>query len=116
MSLDVIRAELARVAAKLGAPDGVSIELETPREKAHGDVATNLALVLAKHLKASPRKIAEQIVAALRIPPSVVQSVEIAGPGFINFRLAQDQLAGMLGGILSAGTSYGRPMPGAPQR
>ena len=116
MSLDVIRAELARVAAKLGSPDGVPIELETPREKAHGDVATNLALVLAKHLKASPRKIAEQIVAALNIPRLVVASVEIAGPGFINFRLAQDQLAGVLGGILSIGTSYGRAMPGGTQR
>jgi arginyl-tRNA synthetase len=114
VSLEVIRAELARVAAKLGSPDGVRIELETPRDPTHGDVATNLALLLAKPLKTSPRKIAEQIVAELKIPARVVASVEIAGPGFINFRLAQDQLAGVLGGILSIGTSYGRAMPGAP--
>ncbi|MFI5279109.1 MAG: arginine--tRNA ligase [Gemmatimonadales bacterium] len=113
MSREVIHAELARVAAKLGAPDGVSIELETPRDPTHGDVATNLALLLAKPLKTSPRKIAERIVAELKIPASVVASVEIAGPGFINFRLAQDQLAGMLGGILSAGTSWGRATPGS---
>ncbi len=112
----MIRAELARVAATLGSPDGVPVELETPREKAHGDVSTNLALLLAKPLKTAPRKIAERIVAALDLPPGVVSSVDIAGPGFINFRLAQDQLAGMLGGILSIGTAYGRAMPGAPAR
>ena len=79
-------------------------------------MSTNLALLLAKPLKSSPRKIAEQIVAELKIPARVVASVEIAGPGFINFRLAQDQLAGMLGGILTIGTSYGRSMPEAKTR
>jgi arginyl-tRNA synthetase len=112
----VIRAELARVAAKLGSKGDVPIELETPREKAHGDVSTNLALLLAKPLKSSPRKIAEQIVAELKIPARVVAAVEIAGPGFINFRLSQDQLAGTLGGILTGGATYGRSMPGAATR
>jgi arginyl-tRNA synthetase len=115
VSQEAIRAELARVAATLGAPEGVAVELETPRDKSHGDVATNLALSLAKPLKAAPRKIAEQIVAALRFPPGVVSSVEIAGPGFINFRLAQDQLASMLGAILGAGAQYGRAHDGRAQ-
>ena len=108
MAQEVIRAELARVAVALGAPEGVAVELETPREKAHGDVATNLALVLAKTLKAKPRQVAERIVAALQFPPGVVASVDIAGPGFINFRLAADQLAGILTQILAAGPAYGR--------
>ena len=113
MAQEEIRAELARVAAALGAP-GAVVELETPREKSHGDLATNLALLLAKPLKASPRKIAEQIVAALAFPPGVVASVEIAGPGFINFRLASDQLAGILRTIIAAGPDYGRaPAAGA---
>ena len=107
MAREEIRAELARVAASLGAPEAV-VELETPREKTHGDLATNLALLLAKPLKASPRRIAERIVAALALPPGLVASVEIAGPGFINFRLASDQLAGILRTIIAAGGGYGR--------
>jgi len=108
VSEDEIRAELARVAAALGAPAGVAVELETPREKSHGDLATNLALVLARSLKAKPRQVAERIVAALSFPPDLVASVEIAGPGFINFRLAADRLAGILSQILAAGPAYGR--------
>ena len=108
MAQDLIRAELARVAAALGAPAGVPVELETPREKSHGDLATNLALVLAKTLNARPRDVAGRIVAALSFPPGVVDAVEIAGPGFINFRLASDQLAGVLRQIIAAGPSYGR--------
>jgi arginyl-tRNA synthetase len=108
-----IRAELARVAASLGVGDAV-VELETPREKSHGDLATNLALLLAKPLKAPPRQIAERIVAALALPPGLVASVEIAGPGFINFRLASDQLAGVLRTIIAAGAGYGRAPAAAP--
>jgi arginyl-tRNA synthetase len=105
---ELIRAELARVAATLGAPPDVPVELETPREKSHGDVATNLALLLAKPLRASPRKIAEQLVAGLRLPPELVAAVEIAGPGFINFRLGSGQLGGILREILAAGERFGR--------
>jgi arginyl-tRNA synthetase len=116
MAHEAIRAELARVAAMLGAPDGVAVELETPREKSHGDIATNLALALAKPLKAPPRKIAERIVAALKFPPGLVAGVEIAGPGFINFRLAQDQLTGALRRVIAAGRFYGRSLAEYPQR
>ncbi|HVO35597.1 MAG TPA: arginine--tRNA ligase [Gemmatimonadales bacterium] len=114
MAREEIRAELARVAALLGAPD-VVVELETPREKSHGDLATNLALLLAKPLKASPRRIAERVVAALALPPGLVASVEIAGPGFINFTLASDQLAGVLRTIIVAGERYGRAPSPAPK-
>jgi len=105
---DEIRAELARVAASLGAPPGVAVELETPREKTHGDLATNLALVLARTLGAKPRQVAERIVAALQLPAELVAAVEIAGPGFINFRLAAGQVAGVLPRILAAGPAWGR--------
>jgi len=112
---DAILAELKRVASELGAPADVPIELETPRDKSHGDVASNLALALAKPLRSAPRKIADRIVAALRLPPGVVSSVEIAGPGFINFRLAQDQLGGMLAAILRDGADCGRAVRGSRQ-
>ncbi|MGH7533581.1 MAG: arginine--tRNA ligase, partial [Gemmatimonadales bacterium] len=104
---DQLRAELARIAATLGG-DGVPFVLERPREEAHGDWATNLALLLAKVQKDKPRAVAERIVAALALPAGVVARTEIAGPGFINFWLGRDQLAGDLAAIVAAGASYGR--------
>ena len=116
MSQHEIRAELERVAALLGAPPGVGIELETPREKGHGDLSTNLAMQLAKALRASPRAVAERIVAELRLPPGLVDAVEIAGPGFVNFRIAPAQLNDTVRAILAEGAEYGRQRVAAPQR
>jgi arginyl-tRNA synthetase len=116
MAQQEIRAELERVAALLGAPPGVAIELETPREKGHGDLATNLAMQLAKPLRAAPRAIAGRIVAELRLPPELVDAVEIAGPGFINFRIARAQLNDTVRTILADGAEYGRQRVAAPQR
>ena len=89
---DALRAELARVASHLGA-DGVEFVLERPRDAGHGDLATNLAMVLAKRERANPRKTAERVLEELHLSPSLVERTEIAGPGFINFWLAQTQLA-----------------------
>jgi arginyl-tRNA synthetase len=109
---DTLRAALERAAATLGVP-GVEVLLERPRDPAHGDVATNLALVLAKQLKAKPRQVAERLVAALDLPAGVVRKLDIAGPGFINFFLAETELTTVLGSVLSAGTGYGRSAVGA---
>ena len=109
---EIIRTELARVATILGA-DEVSFVLERPRDMGHGDLATNLAMVAAKSLKANPRKVAERVLAELRLPPSVVSRTEIAGPGFINFWLAEDQLAALADTILQAGARYGAASFGA---
>ena len=89
---DTLRTELARVASRLGA-DGIDFVLERPRDAGHGDLATNLALVLAKRERANPRKTAERVLHELQLSPTLVSKTEIAGPGFINFWLAQDQLA-----------------------
>ena len=107
MSDAVLRAELARVAAVLGG-DGIDFVLERPRDAGHGDLATNLALVLAKPQKAKPRDVAARVLAELRLPASVVSKTEIAGPGFINFWLAQDALADAVHRILATGPAYGR--------
>ena len=108
-ALEPIGAALADAAARLGAPVVASdVELERPRDPAHGDVATNLALVLAKTLKAKPRAVAERLVAALELPPGLVRKIDIAGPGFINFFLAEAELAGVLETVLAAGQRYGR--------
>jgi arginyl-tRNA synthetase len=109
---DALRAELARVASRLGA-DGVEFVLERPRDAGHGDLATNLAMVLARRERANPRKTAERVLDELRLSPALVERTEIAGPGFINFWLAQDQLASAHRRILEQGAAYGRSTSGA---
>jgi arginyl-tRNA synthetase len=104
---DAIRAELERVAAGFGA-DGLEFVLERPRDAGHGDLATNLALLLARRERSKPRDMAEKVVAELHLPPSLVSRTEIAGPGFINFWLAENQLAAALAAILEEGRAYGR--------
>jgi len=109
---DPIRAELERVAAGFGA-DGLEFVLERPRDAGHGDLATNLAMLLARRERSNPRDTADRVVAALRLPSSLVSKVEIAGPGFINFWLAENQLAAAVVAILGLGRDYGRSAEGA---
>ena len=104
---EAIRAALMQAASKLGAPD-VEVALERPRDPNHGDLATNLALTLAKTLGQKPRAIAERLVANLELSSTVIRKTEIAGPGFINFFLVESQVVGVLPSILAAGASYGR--------
>jgi arginyl-tRNA synthetase len=110
---DALRAELTRVAARLGA-DGVEFVLERPRDAGHGDLATNLAMVLAKKERANPRKTAERVLEELQLSPQLVARTEIAGPGFINFWLAQNQLALAHRRILTEGPAYGRSVAEPP--
>jgi arginyl-tRNA synthetase len=98
---------LARAARKIGASALPEFRLETPRDAAHGDAATNLALLLAKTLEQKPRAVAERLVAALELPAGLVRRVEIAGPGFINFFLAEAQLHAVLPAVLTVGDNYG---------
>jgi len=108
---DTIRAELARVAASLGA-DGIEFVLERPRDPGHGDLATNLAMLLARRDRTNPRQMAERVRSALHLPADLVSRVEIAGPGFLNFWLAGDELAAAIGRILAEGPRYGRSAVG----
>jgi arginyl-tRNA synthetase len=103
----VLKTELARVAERLGHP-GIDFVLERPRDSGHGDVATNLGMVLAKLERSKPRQMAERVVAELHLPDGFVSKIEIAGPGFINFWLADDQLADVVGEILERGPAYGQ--------
>jgi len=106
-ALETIRAALAHAASKLGASD-VEVALERPRDPTHGDLATNLALTLAKTLGQKPRALAERLIAAVDLPPGFVRKTEIAGPGFINFFLAGEQVVGVLPSIITAGKDYGK--------
>jgi arginyl-tRNA synthetase len=111
VSADTLKAELAKVAVTLGAPAGTSALLERPRDPSHGDWATNLAMTLAKPLGRKPRDIATDIVAQLDVRAAGVKAVEIAGPGFINFRMDPGAQAEVLRTVVSAGTQYGRVAP-----
>jgi len=88
-----------------GIPDFV---LEVPREKEHGDFATNLALLLAGALKMSPRKIAGIIKEELNFEGLPVKKVEVAGPGFINFYLDPAWALRVIPEIINQGEDYGR--------
>ncbi len=90
-------------------------DLERTRDVRHGDFASNLALRLAKPLGRKPRDIAESIVARLPASP-LVDKVELAGPGFINFHLTPAAYHAELRGILAAGEEYGRNDSGANRR
>lgn len=82
--------------------------VEVPREKDHGDFATNMAMLLAKPARSSPRKIAEALAGELELKNSPVEKVEVAGPGFINLYLKSDWTFSELLGILSQDENYGR--------
>ncbi|ASN04030.1 arginine--tRNA ligase [Virgibacillus necropolis] len=88
------------------------IILEKPKDKAHGDFASNIAMKLARIAKKAPRKIAEEIVASLDNTKAQVEKVEIAGPGFINFFMKSNYLGELVSTILEAGDDYGKTKTG----
>jgi arginyl-tRNA synthetase len=105
---EALQQELVRAALALGAPDPVAPVLERPRDPAFGDWATNLAMTLAKPLGRPPRAIAEALVAAMDLPAVGVAHAEIAGPGFLNFRLDPGFQARGLLALLAHPEQWGR--------
>ena len=91
--------------------DFAAVTVEPPRDAAHGDMATNAAMVLAKAAGASPRAIAEGLAAKLSADPRVVLA-EVAGPGFLNLRLQPAAWQGVVRAALGAGRDYGRSAMG----
>ncbi|MEX1123126.1 MAG: arginine--tRNA ligase, partial [Balneolales bacterium] len=84
------------------------VTIEKPRIPEHGDAATNIALQLAKPLKRSPRKIAEEIVEAIDYDASKIKEIQIAGPGFINFKYADAGLHEVLSVVEKTGKDFGK--------
>ncbi|MEP6832057.1 MAG: arginine--tRNA ligase [Gemmatimonas sp.] len=109
---DAIRAEITRTAVALGAPSDVTVVLERPRDPTHGDWYTNVAMTLAKALNRKPRDIAEALVAGMQLNTVGVSSAEIAGPGFLNFRLDPGFQAKGLLQILANPEQWGRSNTG----
>ena len=89
-------------------------EVTATRDPSHGDLATNLALMLAKPLKQQPRALAVALVKELPalLPAGLVRKIDVAGPGFINFFLETDQRVGVLPEVLTTGADYGRATTG----
>jgi arginyl-tRNA synthetase len=90
-------------------------QIERARDPGHGDFATNAALVLAKAARRPPRELAQRLVEALPASP-LVERVEIAGPGFVNFFLSPNAYRTLIPEILAAGPAYGRSRLGAGRR
>ena len=106
---------LQQMQAQGNLPDGLSFDavtVEPPRDAAHGDMATNAAMVLAKPSSCKPRDIAQRLATLLSADPRLA-SVEVAGPGFLNLRLASTLWADVLRAILADPSGYGRATVGA---
>ncbi|MGV3710090.1 MAG: arginine--tRNA ligase [Gemmatimonas sp.] len=109
---DALRAEVTRAAIALGAPADVSVVLERPRDPSHGDWYTNVAMTLTKTLGKKPRDIADALVAEMQMDAVGVNAAEIAGPGFLNFRLDPGFQARGLLQILANPEQWGRSTGG----
>ncbi|MFJ7934265.1 arginine--tRNA ligase [Sporosarcina sp. NPDC096371] len=106
----VIAAELVEEAA---IPD---IMLETPKSKDNGDYATNIAMQLTKLAKKPPRAIAEAILEKLDTSATSIESIDIAGPGFMNIKLKTDYLGDVVKTVLEQAENYGRSTSGANEK
>jgi len=88
------------------------VVLELPKDKAHGDYSTNMAMQLARVAKKAPRMIAETIIENFDQTKASIKKVEIAGPGFINFYMDNSYLTDLIPTILKAGDQYGQTTVG----
>ncbi|MCP1160837.1 MULTISPECIES: arginine--tRNA ligase [Bacillus] len=103
----------AGLAAEEQIPDVI---LETPKEKAHGDYSTNMAMQLARVAKKAPRMIAEQLIENFDSSKASIEKIEIAGPGFINFYMNNSYLTNLIPTVLDAGDQYGETNTGKGQK
>ncbi|MCK6206737.1 arginine--tRNA ligase [Bacillus infantis] len=103
----------AGLAAEEQIPDVI---LETPKEKAHGDYSTNMAMQLARVAKKAPRMIAEQLIENFDSSKASIEKIEIAGPGFINFYMNNSYLTNLIPTVLDAGDQYGETNTGNGQK
>lgn len=109
---------LAALIARGVLPEGIdtgNVTVEPPRDPSHGDMATNAAMVLAKPAGRKPRELAEALVEELSGNPGFTE-VSVAGPGFINLRLALSEWQKVIGAVLEGGTDFGRSEAGQGRR
>ena len=85
-----------------------NLTFERPKVEAHGDITTNIAMLLAKSIKKNPRVVAQEVISKLSVEPKYVANVEIAGPGFINFRFTEEFFTSQIGTILQNPGTFGK--------
>lgn len=115
--IDLFQQALAPIVA--GSDLAPAIVLERPRDPAHGDIACNIAMQLAKPLKKNPRELAQALVANLLAAPGreqLISAAEIAGPGFINLRLGDAAKQAVVAAVQQQGEIFGRGASGAGKR
>ena len=100
-------AERAKASGALAFETLPAFEVEATKHAEHGDLATNLALILAKQAKQPPRQVAQAIIDHLAAPEGMLLKMEIAGPGFINFFIADAYWYRVIAEIHRMGTAYG---------
>lgn len=111
---DVLTAALRDTLTSLGVEPPAEIHLERPARREHGEFSSNVAMASAKRAGRNPRELAQQLADALMAdPPPHVVGVEVAGPGFVNFRLDPGWLHELIGTVLAADGDYGRDDSGA---
>jgi arginyl-tRNA synthetase len=113
-----VHAVCGALASESGWPAAIDLSrvvVEPPRDAAHGDMATNAAMVLAKEARAKPRDLAEAIAAKLRAD-DLIASVDVAGPGFINLTLKPSAWSDALRTVLREGAAYGQSSMGAAEK
>jgi len=109
-----IRRALGELLEEAGATgEAPEVSLEVPRQPEHGDFACSLAMGLAKALKTSPRAIAEDLTARIGNAGGLLAESEVAGPGFINFRVAPSAWQGLVATVVAAGEDFGSSAMGA---
>lgn len=111
-----LAAEKAKRVGELNFETLPSYVLEEPREKQHGDLAVNLAMLLTKQAKRPPRDVANTLIKYLDTKETGIETAEIAGPGFINFRLDPSWLNDVIPEVLRQGKDYGRVNIGAGEK
>ncbi len=110
-----LRTGLAEALAELGVT-GVDVQLERPRNPEHGDWSSNVAMVVAGRLGKPPREVATTILDRLDLARSGVRDADVAGPGFINFRLSSAEVHALLERVLTEDERYGRHERNDPRR
>ena len=103
-----LRTKILAAMRSLRIPGTPAVSLETPRQAGHGDLTTNVAMVLAKSVGKNPRQLAGDIIANMEIDPSFLSRVEVAGPGFINVTFTESFFRRQMMEILELQDAFGR--------
>ncbi len=110
---DYLKSVFAETLQKIGVPDGIeSLKFETPKNVEHGDMATNIAMQLAKPMRQAPAAIAQKIIDNLEFDSNIIIDVNIAGAGFINVKFSNQFYIDALKNITLAQTEYGKAEQG----